>query len=461
MTQSLSLRARLMVIILIPLAIVSLAAGYWRVTSAAETAREIFDLNLQALTLAISRDVVVSGGDVISDSTRQLLQDRFGGNLFYHVYGPDGVFVTGYATPPVTPGTIELKDNVPVLFQSVYREEPVRVSRLREQANFEGVSGFASVTVWQTLAQREAFVQRLAGRATIVILSLFLTVTVVIWFGIKLGLKPLSDLQGAIAQRSSDDLSEISRPVPPEIRGVVNTLNTLLGQVDAAIASRDRFISDAAHQLRNPVAGILSLAEAAKDAKSSEDQAVRVGELLNSARHAARLTDQLLSLERAKGRTDSSRFQRFDLNTLVRNVCERNATAIMSKDIDLAFQTHSGALDVDVDNLLMEEAVQNLIDNAVKHAGPDNKEISVRVETRGGSGIIFVSDKGRGLSSGDSDVVFSRFGQKQPGEGSGLGLAIVKEIMELHGGAARIESSESGARISLAIPLAQQPAEPH
>ena len=88
------------------------------------------------------------------------------------MYGPDGVFVTGYASAAGHAGEIEVKDNVPVLFRSVYRGEPVRVSRLREQANFEGVSGFASVTVWQSLAQREEFVERLASRAAIVILSL-------------------------------------------------------------------------------------------------------------------------------------------------------------------------------------------------------------------------------------------------------------------------------------------------
>ena len=81
-----SLRARLIVIILIPLTLVSMVAGYWRVTSAAATAREIFDLNLQALTLAISRDVVVSGGDVISDKTRQLLQGQFARTFLSRVW---------------------------------------------------------------------------------------------------------------------------------------------------------------------------------------------------------------------------------------------------------------------------------------------------------------------------------------------------------------------------------------
>jgi len=266
-------------------------------------------------------------------------------------------------------------------------------------------------------------------------------------------LKPLSDLQDAIAQRSSDDLSEITRPVPPEIRGVVRTLNKLLGQVDAALSSRDRFISDAAHQLRNPVAGILSLAEAANDARSMGDQRVRVAELLDSARHASRLTEQLLSLERAKGSSYRTRLRLVDLNQLVRSVCERNATDIIRRHIDLTFQEHPSALSVNADNVLLEEAVQNLIDNAVKHAGPENKEILIRTHATECSGIISVSDKGIGLSLSDSDIAFARFGQIQPGEGSGLGLAIVKEIMEFHGGVARIESSVTGARISLNLPL--------
>lgn len=453
MTPLLSLRARLLIIILIPLGIVSIGTAYWRITSAGETAQRVFDRNLEALTLAISRDVVVSGGDVISDGTRELLQDRFGGSVFYHVYGPDGVFVTGYASPPVTPQDIALRDNTPVLFESTYRDDPVRVARLREQANFEGVSGFASVTVWQSLAAREAFVRQQATRAIIVIVSLFFTVAIVIWFGIKLGLKPLTDLEEAIAARSSDDLSGIRRLVPPEVAGVVGTLNALFGQVASALASRDRFISDAAHQLRNPIAGIQSLAEAARSAASPDDQAERVKELVASAQHASRLTNQLLSLERAKGRMKSGQLQSVDLNDLARSACERSAGDVLERDIDLSFREADGPVHVRVDGLLVEEAIQNLIDNALKHAGPANKEISVRVHADDGQGVVLVADKGTGLASNDSDVAFSRFGQIDSGEGSGLGLAIVKEIAELHGGSARIEPAEVGACISLRIPL--------
>ncbi|CCQ72548.1 sensor histidine kinase [Magnetospira sp. QH-2] len=457
MMRFLSLRTRLMILTLIPLTIVSLGAGYWRISSAADTTREIFDRTLIALTLAISRDIVVSGGDVVSESTNQLLQDNFGSQLFYHVYGPDGAFVTGYATPPVIPAHIELSDNVPVLFESTYRGAAVRVARLREHSRFEGASGFAAVTVWQPMASREEFVQQLASRAIMVILSLYVTVTAVVWFGINLGLKPLTDLQDAIALRSSDDLSHIRRPVPTEVKGVVATLNSLFGQVRDTMASRDRFISDAAHQLRNPVAGLYSLAEAARDAKTAEDRKARVGQVVEAARHASRLTNQLLSLDRVKGQTGHSRFEIGDLNQIVREVCERNAEAVLDADIEFGFHPHPSALSVFAHKILLQEAVHNLIDNALKHAGPGNRRILVSVASVDGRGIVSVSDKGKGLDPSDSDIAFSRFGQVEPGEGSGLGLAIVMEIAQRHGGSVSIEPSEVGATLSLAIPLGSGP----
>ena len=282
----------------------------------------------------------------------------------------------------------------------------------------------------------------------------YLTVAAVVWFGINLGLKPLTDLQDAISKRTSDDLSEIRRATPPEVSGIVATLNTLFGQVSSAIASRDRFISDAAHQMRNPIAGMLSLAEAARDAKRPEDRLSRTHEVVAAARHASRLTNQLLSLERAKGQPDPSRHRALDANTVVRAVCERNADRVLEANLEFSFQPCDPAVEIVADELLVQEAVQNLIDNALAHAGPDNTEVSVEVAARDGRAVITVSDRGVGLDVADSETAFSRFGQIGQSEGSGLGLAIVEEIAGRHGGEARIEASEAGARISLSVPLA-------
>ena len=450
---SLSLRARLMVLILIPLTVISILAAAWRISTATETTRQVFDRTLVALTLAISRDVVISGGDALSATTKQMMQDALGGQLYYHVYGPDGAFITGYATPPVMPPGVALSEDAPILFESHYRGEVVRVARLREHSAFGPVIGFSSITVWQTMAARETFLTQQAHRAIALIATLFLTVAAVIWFGINLGLKPLAELQDAIAQRNSDDLSKIRRPVPPEVTGVVATLNALFGQVSAAIASRDRFISDAAHQLRNPIAGLLSMAEAARDAKRPEDRLSRSHEVVAAARHASRLTNQLLTLERAKGVTDTSRLQPLEVNSLVREVCERNADKVLERNLAFSFHPCEQTATVQGDEVLLQEAVQNLIDNAMMHGGPGNTEIRVTVTADNGRVSVQVSDKGAGLRVQDSETAFARFGQIGQGEGSGLGLAIVAEIAELHGGETRIEPCDQGAAVAMTLPM--------
>lgn len=449
--NSISLRTRLMVLILVPLVVISLLAGYWRFTAAETTSEALFDRTLTALTLAIARDVVVSGGDALSPAALDLMRDTSGGALFYHVNGPDGTFLTGYGYPPPPPSDARLVEGKPVLFDARYRSKGVRVARLTEYLTFDGVSGFATVTVWQNKTAREALVLQLAFRSALLMGSLILTVAAVVWFGVNIGLKPLTDLQGAISIRSPDDLSVIRRKVPKEVSGVVRTLNALFQQVSNAIASRDVFISDAAHQLRNPAAGILSMAVAAYDAKTEQDRKERTGELVNAARHASRLTQQLLTFERARGLADPSRFKEIDLIELVRSVCARNVTRFVERDVDLEFAEETGAavVLVKLDETLMSETVQNLLDNSLDHAGIENHKVVVTVSAGNNMQKISVRDFGLGLAPDEIATAFERFGQVHGGHGSGLGLAIVKAAVQLHGGEVQVEAMRPGVCFSL------------
>ncbi|WP_417669483.1 sensor histidine kinase N-terminal domain-containing protein [Roseibium sp.] len=449
-TQATSLRIRLLFLIMVPLVIISAIAGYWRFKAAKETSEALFDRTLVAVTMAISRDVIIKEGDALSAVTHGLLRDSSGGGkLFYHVNGPDGVFVTGYAYPPAPPPDVRNQANMPVLFEANYRSEGVRVARLTEYLTLGGVSGFATVTVWQNMAAREAFARNLAIRAALLMGSLILTVAGVVWFGINLGLKPLRNLEDAISIRSPNDMDVIRRPVPPEVAGIVATLNKLFGQVADAIASRDAFISNAAHQLRNPVASILAMATAARDAKTNEDRQERTAELVEAARHASRLTQQLLSYERARGMNSAGNLSCICAGELARDVCTRHAKPILDRDIELIFQDDSGGAQVMADPIMLEEALKNLLDNALAHAGPELSFIEVSVEADPETVAIQVRNDGISLSADDLDVAFERFGQVRTSEGTGLGLPIVREIMRRHHGTVVAPAMENGACFKL------------
>ena len=128
MTGALSLRARLTFVILAPLLIIAAIIGFWAYGDAQNRSAERFDRSLLSTALAISRDTAATGGDALSETTRDQLRDTSGGAVFYHVYAPDGVFVTGYATPPVPPSS---PDSIPeqTYYYAVYQSQTVRALR--------------------------------------------------------------------------------------------------------------------------------------------------------------------------------------------------------------------------------------------------------------------------------------------------------------------------------------------
>jgi two-component system sensor histidine kinase TctE len=438
-----------MVLILAPLALVACVLGYWRYTIALATAEDLFDRSLLAATLAISRDVAVSGGDALSVTTRDLITEAAGGQVFYHVSGPDRSYMTGYAYPPVPPSGAEEQSGIPLFYRSQYRGAPIRALRLLEQSEIGTLSGRSVVTVWQQQSDRHSFAERLALQSALLIAILLAAVALIMWFAVSRGLRPLADLEEAIAVRTSDDLTEIRRPVPKEVRGVVSTLNSLFGQVSDALHARDVFISDAAHQLRNPVAGMLALAEAAEKAGSESERRQRVGELRASAERTARLTTQMLAIERARGKADRRAFEMLDLGALSREVAARNAGAALQAEIAFDYRAPEGPVAVFGDRVLLEEALENLIDNALRHGPPTLSRVAVELRREPPKAVLTVRDDGCGLAPEDAAKVFERFGQLSSSEGSGLGLAFVFEVAAAHEAEITIDAVPAGASLSL------------
>ncbi|MEL6427216.1 MAG: sensor histidine kinase N-terminal domain-containing protein, partial [Pseudomonadota bacterium] len=242
MTRTLSLRMRLTLIILLPILAVALAAGLWQLSTARTTAAQISDRGLLSTALAVSNDVAFSGGDALSPRTLALLADTSGGRVFYHVYAPDGVIVAGYATPPVGIPRALAQPTEPTYFEATYLGRDVRGVRLQSRTEIEGFAGIFTTTVWQDQEVRDAFVRDLMLRTLATILILVLSLALIVWFGVRIGLRPLLDLEDAIRRRSGSELHPIRREVPEEVAGVVSTLNGLFNQVSRSMSAQGDFI---------------------------------------------------------------------------------------------------------------------------------------------------------------------------------------------------------------------------
>ena len=452
MTWTLSLRARLTAIILLPLLAVATVAGLWQLGNAHRTAAEIFNRSLLSAALAVANDVTVSGGDALSPRTRDILADTSGGLVFYHVYAPDGVIVAGYATPPVGIPRADAEAAEPTYFEAAYLGRNVSGVRLQRQAQVEGFSGIFTTTVWQDNAVRAAFVRGLVTRSLITICGLIASLALIVWFGVRLGLAPLLGLEQAIEQRSSEDLSPIRRRVPEEVDGIVQTLNRLFEQVTRSMAAQGEFISNAAHQLRNPIAGVLSLAEAVHSAPNPEEAKRRSADLLAAAREAADLSQKLLLLERAKSISPTSTHQAIDLDEAlpawVDSYREKS-----SSDAAIELDRHGSLGTFSCDPTMLREAIVNLLDNAVQHGGGLLSRITVRSERRPDSLEISVSDDGQGIAAEDLPAARERFRQPAPTSTSGLGLSIVEAVAEGHGGSLAIDILDPGLRVWLRLPV--------
>ncbi|MDN5786479.1 sensor histidine kinase [Pseudorhodobacter sp.] len=451
-----SLRSRLFVLIIFPLIIVACCAGAVRFVMAEHMSQRLYDNTLLAVALTISRDVVLSEGDVLTENLLESLTNALGDPVYYRIAGPEGRFVTGYSEAPPLPRDAKVLSGVPYFYDTINLGRRVRAVTLREFIAEPQFGGWVTVDVWQTVKQRDAFSLELLSQSIVLMAAVLVAAGLLVWFSINLGLRPLLQLREAIALRSSNDLGPIRRKVPKEVRNLVGAMNALFGRLAEAFDLRDAFISDAAHQLRNPIAAIQAQAEAATTAPDEAELRARVAVLAETARATGRLTQQLLSMEKAQGRRGLDTRSEVDLVALLKERCLPLAETCMRKGCDVSFDVNGAPVLVSIDEIMMSEAIENLLDNAVRYGCVDGGEISVRLTFAQDHVIIRVQDSGPGIPADARERLFDRFYRVQDDAsgGCGLGLAIVRDVAIGHRGQVHIVDSEIGAVFEMRIPIA-------
>lgn len=451
----LSLRTRIFLILMVPLVLVAAAAGALRHVQADRMVAQLYDNTLLTVAYTISRDVIGSEGDLLTEALLDKLTRALGDPVYYRVSAPGGGFVTGYSSTPTVPPEAKVQGGIPFFYDSVADGRPVRVVILREFISDPQFDGWTTVTVWQTVRQRQAMSRRFAQESAVLLMSVVAAAGLLLWFGIQFGLKPLHDVRDAIGQRSANDLQPIRRWVPPELADIVATTNSLFARLSAAFALRDNFIADAAHQIRNPVAALQSQAEATL--MTPDDAAVRprVGEMTKTVRQLGRLTNQLLSMERARGGVLCKDIRPVEIDALARRQTARLAEVLLPKGRTVSFELTGDRAPVLGNAVMLEEMIQNLLDNAVKYGMGDGGDLAVALDYMPDSVTLSVADSGPGIPPEVRERIFDRFFRMSDSgpEGSGLGLAIVQDIVKSHGGTVRCRDVPVGCTMEVVLPL--------
>jgi len=441
-----SLRGQLLRWLLLPLVlleIINTISVYYNAVDAADMA---YDRSLLASTRALAERVSIEGGKVVADVPYVAL-DSFEtdtlGRIYYKVTGINGETVSGYDDLPAVPANVPRSENYPALvrfYHASYNGQPIRIAALLQPVYDDNMRGIALIQVGETLDARKGLTLKIlydtiAWQASVVLLAGLL-----VWFAVKLVLRPLMQLKQEVESRDVSDLSDLDPAlVHKEVRPLVQAMNASTTRIAGLIASQRRFIADASHQLRTPLTVLKTQAELAQ--RELERAPSASPELRNVVASMAATTDstvhlanRLLMLARIE-HSDNGEPVPVPLRETVQQVALELALSAVNRGIDLSLEG-DGEASVNGQALLLHELVSNLVDNAL-HYTPRGGSVVLRVLPEAAHVVLEVEDSGPGIPPEDRDRVFSPFYraastmQANPG-GSGLGLAIVRDIAVMH-----------------------------
>jgi two-component system, OmpR family, sensor histidine kinase MprB len=362
------------------------------------------------------------------------------------VIAPDGTSQTDLPILPAGRALAEGRATQPVFSDTTLTLQDTRV---HARVYAAALPGGGAVAVWRNVNDTDRALQRI--RAVLVAIG-----AAAIGLGVVLAalvaaaaLRPIRRLTIA-AERvaTTGDLAErVEATSSDELGRMARQFNAMLANLERSVGAQRRLVADASHELRTPLTAVRTNVELALEERLAPADTREA--LVEAAAELDALTDLVADLvELARGAERKLRMEEVQLDEVVSGVIER----VKGRSPGAVFVTSLAPVKVHADPVLIERAVANLIDNALKYS-PPHSPIDVTVR----DGEVVIQDRGPGIAKEDLPRIFDRFYRAAAARakpGSGLGLAIVREAAEAHGGTATAESSAYGARFKLALPQA-------
>jgi len=450
------LRRRLLVMLIVPLILLAVLNAWLDYDSAGNVATQQ-DQRLLALVPLLA-DSVIGESDgrqllLMAPPVEEFLEER-PGSAAYAILDVDGKVLYGQEWL----GGLPPPDATPELHSEEHEGVTWRIVRVRQPT----VLGELVVAMGDGSDPRQRWARSIFYKVLLPNLVLIALAAFAVRWAVERALRPLLDLREAVEHRSPRDLSAIDAGASPEeVRPLVDSLNRLFGLVNAQAESQRRFVADAAHQLRTPLAGLQAQVEAwAQAAGARPHQGTldlpteQVFKLRSATRRTSQLANQLLALSRADARgMHSQPEQRVDLKALCEDCLEGQLDAATARRIDLGLDAEPAQWMGH--EWLLRELLANLVDNAVKYSH-EGGTVTIRCGHRAGRPFLEVEDDGPGVAPAERPRVLERFYRVQGtrGEGDGLGLAIAEEIARVHRSHLQLQpgSGGRGLKVTLVFP---------
>ena len=448
------------------MAVTALALGAVAASYARAAADGAYDRLLVAAALQIVESVYTVDGVLHVDppfSAFETLALAADDRVFYAVAGTDGTVLTGYDDlPALLRG--EPAGGLPALGDARFLGAPVRTVAVRRYVPDAATPGWVRVALAQTNEARGALARDLTVKALALLAVMMLLGFLAALFAVRVALAPLARVERSMRARDPKDLAPIGVETPREIAALVGAIDGFTERLGRHLALLQRFVAEASHQIRTPLAALSSQvdllvwAERGAGAEAEERRA-RLMRVRARARELARLTNQLLDHAMVSHRVEAVRFTPVDLADLARGIL-RGIAGTLEREIDLAYDGPDEPVRVLGEALSLREAVANLVGNALKHGARTRLEIAVRQQD--GFSEIAVIDDGPGIPEADWARVrrpFEGSGRRGADEGglkgAGLGLAIAEDVVRAHRGTMGFSVLPDGCfAVTLTIPAA-------
>ena len=435
-------------------------------------ANKPFDRALEYNAHALAQLVSVVGDKAqfnLPQPASEILRADDSDIVYYQVIGPGGEFLSGERELPEPPS-----DEVPMSGEVRLRDAEMRGIDIRVAYIWVRLplkdTPVALVQVAETREKRSVLATEIIKGVMLPQFVILPLAVLLVWLALARGIKPLSRLEERIRARSPDDLSPLDhKTVPLEVAPLVDSVNDLLGRLNDSLATQKRFLADAAHQLKTPLAGLRMQADLAqREGTSTEELKQSLLQIGRASMRATHTVNQLLALARAEASGMHVAHLPCDLARLTMDVVRDSVPRALDKRIDLGYDgagPGSPGVWLVGNPTLLKELVRNVVDNAINYT-PSSAErpgvITVRVlsDAFGRVLLLQVEDNGPGVPEADRELIFQPFYRALGSEadGSGLGLPIVQEIARQHGAEVLVEDARPGqyppgARFTVRFPL--------